>query len=73
VGQYRKESKALLGSRRGRYADRPVPTPDGYTGASMKGPWWKEERRQELMDWFTGRPGLAHGTGGRRAGSKAAS
>lgn len=71
VSAYQTQSKEMVGSKPGRYAHNPMPAPDGYTGASKKGPWWKEERRQELNDWFKGRLGLGHGTGGRRAGSKA--
>jgi hypothetical protein len=72
VSQYMKESKQLVGSRPGRYANNPVPRPDGYTGASRKGPWWTDDRREELNVWFNSRLGLAHGTGGRRSGSKKA-
>lgn len=70
VWSYRKESRDLVGNRKGRYADNPMPEPAGYMSASKKGPWWREDQRQALADWFQSRPGRAHGTGGRRAGSK---
>lgn len=68
VSAYIKESKATVGARPGRYAGNPMPTPS-YMGASKKGPWWPKSQEKALMDWFNSRPGLGHGTGGRRAGS----
>lgn len=71
VSAYLKQSKALVGDKPGRYAGNPMPAPK-YMGQGKKAPWWPESDRQKLMDWFTSRPGLGHGTGGRRAGSKKA-
>ncbi len=68
VSAYLKQSKPLVGDKPGRKANRPVPAPQ-YMGQGKKLPWWPESDRQKLLDWFHGRLGLAHGTGGRRAGS----
>lgn len=70
VSAYLKQSKATVGDKPGRYASNPVPAPK-YSGQGKKGPWWPEVQRQQLIDWFASRPGLGHGTGGRRAGGTA--
>lgn len=70
VSAYVKESKPTVGTRPGRYAANPMPAPT-YSGQGKKGPWWPDSQRQQLIDWFHSRPGLGHGTGGRRAGRKA--
>lgn len=68
VSAYLKQSKPMVGDKPGRYASNPMPAPR-YMGEGKKGPWWPESQRQALIDWFHGRLGLGHGTGGRRAGA----
>lgn len=62
-------------SRGGRYATNPMPLPEtsggGYMNTSRQAPWWPAAAEKELRDWYNGRPGYGHGTGGRYAGSKA--
>ena len=65
VSTYLYESRATVGKgskeRRGRYAGHPFPAPDGYQG---KAPWWRKERRAEILTWAAERPG--QGVGGGR-------
>ncbi len=65
VSTYLYESRPLVGAgdnqRRGRYADHPFPEPDGYHG---KAPWWRIERKAEIVEWKESRPG--QGVGGGR-------
>lgn len=63
VWSYRKESQERVGSRRGRYADNPMPEPAGYMSAGKKSPWWRETQRTDLHDWFfKSRAGQGHGS-----------
>src|ERR1041384_5252895 len=48
-----------------RYAANPMPAPRRMTRNLL---WWGADQEQELRDWWNSRPGLGHGTGGRRAG-----
>jgi hypothetical protein len=69
VWSYLKESRPMVGSKPGRYADNPVPAPDGQVAAGVY--WWSAGREQQLRDWWNSRAGKAHGTGtGRPKGSK---
>jgi len=44
----------------GRYADHPLPAPDGYHSGS---PYWLPGRKRELAAWARGRPGQGAGGG----------
>lgn len=63
-------------SRSGRYTSNPMPLPEthdgGYLNTSRQAPWWPASAERALRDWFNGRPGHGHGTGGRYAGRKPA-
>jgi hypothetical protein len=53
VSHYLQQSR----NANGRYADNPVPMPDGYSGNGQNGPWWYAEQEQDLRDWWNSRPG----------------
>lgn len=74
VVSYVKESRPMVGSKRGRYANNPLrPAPKRF-GAKRFGPSavmvWPdtEETRAELLAWWHSRPTQGHGTGGRGKG-----
>ncbi|WBB94136.1 hypothetical protein [Verrucosispora sp. WMMC514] len=48
------------GTRRGKYADDPFPTPDGYAGTM---PWWHVHREAEVEEWFKRHPRRQKGDG----------
>lgn len=54
-------SAYLTGSKNGRYADHPFPTPDGYVG---RAPYWLAARVPEIEAWAKTRAG--QGVGGGR-------
>lgn len=50
----------------GRYADNPMPAPEPGSRSLL----WKESQRAALGDWFTSRPGQAHGKGAQARGPR---
>ncbi len=44
----------------GRYEKHPFPKPDGTIG---RAPWWRPERKGELLEWAAKRPGQGAGGG----------
>lgn len=70
VSQYLAESRTGLGrdgKRKGRYADHPFPEPDGRVG---RAPWWRLERRAEILAWAAERPGQGAGGGPKKGRSR---
>lgn len=66
VSQYLSESRQEPrpdGTKR-RYADHPFPAPDGRVG---RAPWWRRERRAEILAWAAERPGQGAGGGRPRS------
>lgn len=55
ISQYLSESKGD-----GRYADNPFPEPNGHIG---RGPYWRLERKEEILKWAESRPGQGAGGG----------
>lgn len=64
---YLRESQdtPLPGGRVRRYAEHPMPAPAGRFGLM---PWWNTGQRDDLIRWFTDRPGRDSGRGGWPAG-----
>jgi hypothetical protein len=63
VRSYIKESKPMVGTKPGRYADNPMPAPRHMPPATTA--WWPLSEKQALIDWFKSRRGQAHGLGSR--------
>lgn len=61
VRSYIKESKPMVGSKPGRYADNPMPAPNHMWPATTA--WWPADQEAELIAWFKSRPTQSHGKG----------
>lgn len=66
VWAYHKQSKPMVGSRPGRYADNPMPAPV----AGVRSLLWPESARGELKAWWNSRATRAHGKGRQAPGPR---
>lgn len=68
VRSYWKESQPMVGDKRGRYADNPMPQPRRLAPSTTL--WWPADQEAELIAWFRSRPTQSHGRGRQAPGPR---